>query len=311
MPIYLYGLLLALSLIWGASFLFIKLLIESYSPFTVAFLRCVFGALTLLIIMLLKKEKINFRSLPWLPLIAVGLFNSAIPWTLIPYSEAHISTSLASVLNASTPIWTLILGILIFKLSTNVFQWIGIALGFIGILVLMDMNWTAIYSQDALPILAMIAVTLCYGFASQLSKRALSGLSVYQISFMTLLIAAISTGSIALFTEPNSLAHVFEAKTFLSLIGLGTFGSGIAYLIFFHLIQKGSAEFATLVTYLVPPFAIIWGVLLLNEAISSTLIIGLLIILSGVFISSRKKRQRSSPKTQLLQDQHEKVGNMN
>lgn len=292
MPAYLYALLLALSLIWGASFLFIKILVESYNPATVAFLRCLAGSLTLLIILLFKREKFEFKSFPWIPIIAVALLNSAIPWVLISYSETYISTGLASVLNASTPLWTLIIGILVFKLSSSIYQWIGIAVGFMGIMILIDMDWSTFSADSTLPILAMLVVTLCYGTASQISKRALSNLSVYHISFMTLLIACITTGSIALFTETNSLIHVFEGTKLVALLGLGSLGSGIAYLIFFQLIQKGSAEFASLVTYLVPAFAIGWGVLLLDETLSSKLLIGLLIILAGVFISSKKKREK-------------------
>lgn len=298
MPTYLYGLLLALSLIWGASFLFIKILVESFHPATVAFLRCAVGVITLLVIMLLKKEKLQFKGLPWGPIIAVALLNSAIPWTLLPYSELHISTGMASVLNASTPIWTLIIGILVFRLTSSLYQWLGIVLGFSGILILIDLDWSSFYSQDTLAILAMIIVTLCYGTASQLSKRSLADLSVFQISLMTLLLASIVTGGTALFTETNSLVQLFEGKTILALIGLGSFGSGIAYLLFFQLIQKGSPEFASLVTYLVPPFAILWGVILLDETVSSTLLIGLGVILAGVFISSRKKKVKSSAAAQ-------------
>jgi drug/metabolite transporter (DMT)-like permease len=290
MPMLLYVLLLALSLIWGASFFFIKVLVESFGPISVAFLRCLFGLITILLILLIKREKIAFSQVPWVPVIAVGFLNTSIPWVLLAYSEMSISSSLASVLNASTPIWTLIIGIVIFKLRSNWYQFIGIMIGFVGILILVDIDYNNVFNSDSLAFVAMIIVTLCYGLSAQISKRYLQTLSVYQICAITLAIGTISSGSASVLFESPSFGLLLNLTIFWSLIGLGAIGSGIAYIIFFMLIQKGSAEFATLVTYLVPPFAILWGFLFLDETIELTLFIGLALILVGVFVSGRKKK---------------------
>lgn len=292
MPLLLYVLLGLLSLIWGASFFFIKVLLESFGPWSVTFLRCLFGVLTLLVILLIRREKIQFNHIPWKIIIVVGILNSAFPWALIAFSETRISSSMAAVLNASTPIWTLIIGLLFFRISSSIYQFIGIIIGFLGILILFDIDWSTFQMTESLAVGAMILVTLFYGISSQLSKRHLQTISVYQIAFITLTVGAITSGSAAMFFETPAWSQLADPVVFWSLIGLGSLGSGIAYIIFFVLIQKGSAEFATLVTYLVPPFAIMWGYIFLSETLTLSLFVGLFVILLGVFISGRKKKMK-------------------
>jgi len=293
MALYLYGLLFILSLIWGGSFFFIKVLVESYGPFTVAFLRCLFGVLALLPILFFLKEKIEWKKVPWKALIAVGFLNSTIPWSLIAYSEQSISSGLASVLNASTPIWTLLMGIIFFQLRSQIFQYIGIFVGFMGILILVDIDWHNLKIDNSLAVGAMLLCTLCYGLSSQICRRHFQQLSVYQTSFITLGIGTISSVIPSMALERPDLTLIATPSIFLSLLGLGVLGSGIAYILFYILIQKGSAEFATLVTYLVPPFAILWGYLFLDEAIHLSLFVGLAVILLGVYISGKKKREKA------------------
>jgi drug/metabolite transporter (DMT)-like permease len=292
MPPLLYLLLGLLSLIWGGSFFFIKVLLESFGPWSITFIRCFFGVVTLLAIILLKREKFQIKNLPWKALIIIGLLNSAIPWTLIGFSETRISSSLAAVLNASTPLWTLIIGILFFRLSATIYQFAGIVAGFCGILILVDMDWGNLELSDSLAFGAMILVTLCYGLSSQVSKRHFQSMSAYQVALITLIVGAITTGTIALFKESPVWSNLLEPSVFWSFIGLGSLGSGIAHILFFTLIKKGSAEFASLVTYLVPPFAIFWGYVFLGESLYLSLFIGLLFILFGVFISSKKKKEK-------------------
>jgi drug/metabolite transporter (DMT)-like permease len=301
MPLLLYVLLGLLSLIWGASFFFIKVLLESFGPWSITFLRCLFGVLTLLVIMLIRREKVQFNHIPWKILIIVGLLNSAFPWTLIAFSETKISSSMAAVLNASTPIWTLIIGLLFFRISSSIYQFIGIIIGFLGILILVDIDWSTFQMTESLAVGAMILVTLFYGISSQLSKRHLQSTSVYQTALITLVVGMVTSGSAAVFFETPTWNQVVDPIVFFSLVGLGSLGSGIAYIIFFALIQKGSAEFATLVTYLVPPFAIMWGYIFLSETLSLSLFVGLFVILAGVFISGRKKK---TAKVKVIEEHH-------
>lgn len=290
----LFSALAVLSLIWGTSFLFIKLLLSSMDPVVVVFGRCLFGAIVLLLIMLLSKKRINLRTLPWFKLFLVALTNNALPWILISSSETKLSSGMASIINATTPIWTLVIGALFFSSSLRRGQWIGILVGFTGIYILSDFKLGDIFSGNIIGILLMTGATLCYGIGSHLSKKYMGHLSVLETSFFTLFISAIISFFTVLFTTPESLSSFINVNTFGPFVGLGVLGSGIAYLLYYYLVKEGSAEFASLVTYLVPISAIIWGTFLLKEEIHFSMLVGLLIIFTGVFISTLKPRAKSN-----------------
>jgi drug/metabolite transporter (DMT)-like permease len=291
MPIALYGILLLLSMIWGGSFFFIKNLLSSFSPMEIAFLRSTFGLVSLLAIMIAAKKPLNFFKLPWVMLFIVGVLNSAIPWSLIAYSEKSITSSIASIFNATTPFWTVLIGVSLFRISLSMIQWLGILLGFIGIGVLVDLDWTNLNLAHLTGYGSILLATFCYGLSANLSKQYLHQLSVYQQSFGVLFSGAITSLGYLIYSGLPAVETVFRLDNILYLIGLGVFGSGVAYILFYILIQKGSAEFATLVTYMVPATAIFWGVVLLDESITTNSIIGLVLILCGVFISGIKKKQ--------------------
>ncbi|WP_242223326.1 DMT family transporter [Bacillus cereus group sp. BfR-BA-01380] len=183
----------------------------------------------------------------------------------------------------------MVLGILLFAIRSNRNQIIGLCIGFIGILILSDIHLSNVFSVNSLNFVAMLIATFCYGLATHITKRYLKEISMFQISLGTLLVGSICSGVIVLFLEePIQILTKISWHHIGALIGIGTFGSGIAYLLYFYLIQKGSPNFASISTYLVPVSAIFWGYILLNENISWRLIIGLVFILMGVYITSRK-----------------------
>ncbi|MCF6136934.1 DMT family transporter [Pseudalkalibacillus berkeleyi] len=285
----LYVALITLSLIWGTSFYFIKILVEDLGPWGIVFVRCSLGALTLLLIIFVKRKQFFVKNIPWLSLLIVGLFNALIPWGLIGISETKISSSLASIVNATTPIWTSVIGVIFFSVTLRMKQWSGVVIGFIGILILIDLNLTQLFNEDLIGMGTMIAATLCYGFSSQFTKKHLQGISVMIISLITLVVGAIGS-SVLMFISNSSidLTLITTTENLIAMVGLGVFGSGLAYLLFYYMIQEGSAEFATFVTYLVPITAMIWGWLLLDEHIPTHAIFGLILILVGVYFSTKK-----------------------
>jgi drug/metabolite transporter (DMT)-like permease len=295
MPPILYVLLGLLSIVWGGSFYFIKILVEPFGPWGVTFLRCFCGAIFLLIVLLIRRNTQGLSNPPWFKLVSIGLVNSAVPWTLIAYSETMLSSGLTSVLNASTPIWTMILGILFFRIQSSIYQWMGISLGFVGIVILMDIDLSTLNADDMLGVLAMMLTAICYGFAAHLSKKYLQQVSVYLIAFITLAASSLFAGLFMMFTRPPEISTIFELDYFAAIMGLGFFCSGLAYILYYTILQKGNAQFVTMVTYLVPPFAIGWGVLLLDEELSLSLIAGLAFILTGVYLSGRKKQPKIRP----------------
>lgn len=291
----LYGALLTLSLIWGTSFLFIKLLVEPLGAWGVVFGRCLFGTVILLLIIVFRKDWKEFKGLPLGMIILVSLLNNAIPWYLIAISETKITSSYASLINATTPIWTLIIGFIIFQNKLRLFQWLGIALGFFGIIILSDVDVTNIMDQSVVGLITMVGATLCYGFSTHLTKKYLVHVSVTMISASTLTVSTIFSFIMVLFTDTSIFTMMLEPSIFGALVGLGVFGSGIAYLLYYYCIQKGSPEFASLVTYLVPISAMIWGAIILKEEIHLSMITGFLFILGGVYVSSKKPKEKNLP----------------
>jgi drug/metabolite transporter (DMT)-like permease len=285
-----YAALISLSLIWGGSFFFIKVLLEDFGPWTIAFLRSSCGLIVVVVIMLGLRKPFGIREIPWIPMVIMSLINTAIPWALIAYSETHLSSSMASVLNATTPVWTIIVGILFFGTRSSRKQWLGIGIASIGLIILLGVNTHSIISVDSIGLICMLSATFCYAIGSQLSKRLLTGYSMYQITFGTLVSSMLGSGTMAFTTEAVSLSHLASLSNMIMIVGLGGFGSGIAYILFYYMVQQGSAEFATLVTYLVPCTALVWGYALLGENITWNLVVGLCIILGGVFVASKRQR---------------------
>ncbi|MNH81044.1 putative inner membrane transporter yiJE [compost metagenome] len=286
----LYVSLVLLSLIWGGSFFFIKNLLHDFGPWEIAFLRSTFGLLFITGYMLIMRIPFAVRQIRRVPAVIVAMINMALPWTLIGFSETRLASSMASVLNATTPIWTMVVGLVFFGSKFRRIQWFGMGIALVGLVVLVGIRPGSFLQVDMLGFGSMIAATLCYAVGSQLSKRLLGGLNMYQLTFATLLGAMIGSGILATTLESVNLSKIAVPANLFGLLGLGVLGSGVAYILFNYMVLKGSPEFATSVTYLVPATAMIWGYTLLNEPIGWSLVAGLILILGGVFIASRGGR---------------------
>ncbi len=291
----LYSALFVLSLIWGMSFLFIKVLLGVFDPWQIVFIRCLLGILTVLPLFLLSKQNINWSSIPVKKLALVGILNAGIPWGLIAWSETFLDSGYTAILNATTPIWTSMMGVFFFSIRMQWRQWIGVMVGFIGIVLLMDIDAPGLAkNQLILGIVLMLTATSCYGYSSQYAKKHLQDTTVWITASTTLLaglfLSAIMMGITGGWHLPD---NAFDQNTVLSLIGLGVFGSGLAYLLYYYMISAGSAEFATLVTYLVPVSAVMWGSILLNEKIHTIAFLGLIFIFAGVYLTGKKKRDHA------------------
>ncbi|QOR66920.1 DMT family transporter [Cytobacillus suaedae] len=296
----LYGALILLSLIWGLSFVFIETLISTAGVWGTVFLRCIAGALILLPLLLrkIRKKEIQKR-LPWKALVTVGVINAGLPWGLIALSQTNITSNTAAVLNALTPILTGLIGFFVFSILLNKMQWVGIGLGFIGILILMNFNVNELFSSQFVGIGTMLIAATCYGFATQFTRKYLKQTHVVVISTFSLLVGACVGLVGVLITDSAAFARIIETADFVfmgSVIGLGCLGSGIANLLYYYLINEGGAEFASTVTYLIPLTALLWGNVLLGEPITSNLLLGLATIFLGVYLANKKSKakQRSS-----------------
>ncbi|WP_053366042.1 DMT family transporter [Bacillus sp. FJAT-27245] len=291
----LYVSLVGLGMIWGTSFMFIKILLKTLGPAEVVFGRTFFGAAMLLAIAFAVKKSLRpLTGLPHAKLIAIALANNVLPWLLISAGETKITSSLASIINATTPIWTLLIGFLFFSAKLRKNQWIGAFIGFCGIFLLSDFGSNTFGSGNLAGILMMSGAALCYGIGSHMTKKYASGVPIFELSLYTLAFSSVASFIAMLVTGLPDASVFFSLHNIGAFVGLGAVGSGIAYLIYYYLVQKGSPEFAALVTYLAPVFAIIWGAFLLGEEIHLSMMLGLGIIFSGVYISSIKPKARTA-----------------
>lgn len=283
--------LISLSLIWGLSFVFISILGEPAGVWGTVFIRCLAGAILLLPILWFKRKDI-IKPVPWKALMVVGVTNAGLPWGLIALSQTQINSSLAAVLNAFTPIFTGILGLLFFGSVLLKQQWIGIAIGFVGILIIMQFDVSLLFGESFVGIGTMILATMCYGFSSHYARKHLKDAGIIFVTTCTLIVGAFVGGIMMLLTNADqiqTLSQNMSGEVIAAIIGLGFFGSGIAHLLFFYLMKERSPEFATSVTYLIPISAILWGYFLLKEPITLHMLIGLVVILCGVYLTTRPK----------------------
>lgn len=292
----LYGALMTLSFIWGLSFVFIELLIPAVGIGGTVFLRCIAGAAVLLPIFLYRWWKGNRPAvLPWKRLIVVGLFNAGLPWGLIALSQTSLTSNMAAVLNASTPIMTGMIGVLLFSVRLQWRQWGGIIIGFAGIILLTGFRPGEMAGESFIGVGTMLLAASCYGFVSHFTKRYLQGTDVVLLALAGLLVGGASGAVGMLWMGPDSWEQVGKMgfQTAWAVIGLGCLGSGVAHLLYYYMIEQAGAEFASMVTYLVPVTALIWGSVLLGEPVTPNLIYGLLMIFAGVYLSTKKKSHRN------------------
>ena len=284
-----YLLLGILGLIWGSSFLFIKLGVNEMPPAFVAGGRLASGLLFLLIAMRLQRLGLPQRAL-WGRLLVVAMLNNTIPWILIPWGEQHITSALASILNATMPLFTVIIAH--FATRDDRLTWLklaGIAIGFAGVVILIGADLRDLTSANALGDMAVLLACVSYGAGAVYARQNLRGedhtvLATGQLGFGLLLTAPLMLFSL------GGLQAVPSATALLAVALLGVLGSGLAYIIYYWLIERASASQVSLVTYLLPVTAVFWGAALLNETLGANTFTGLILILAGIFLVNRKGR---------------------
>ncbi|WP_409275425.1 DMT family transporter [Neobacillus sp. SCS-31] len=289
----LYASLIGLGMIWGTSFMFIKILLQTLGPAEVVFGRTFFGAAMLVAIAVATKKSMRpFMKLPHAKLLAIALANNVLPWLLISAGETKITSSLASIINATTPIWTLLIGFLFFSTKLRKNQWIGALIGFCGIFFLSDFGGDSFGAGNLAGILMMSGAALCYGIGSHMTKKYADEIPIFELSLYTLAFSSGASFIAMLVTGLPEASVFFSLPNIGAFVGLGAVGSGLAYLIYYYLVQKGGPEFSAMVTYLAPVFAIIWGAFLLGEDIHLSMLLGLAVIFAGVYISSIKSSEK-------------------
>jgi drug/metabolite transporter (DMT)-like permease len=278
--------LVVLALIWGSSFILIKKGLLGLSPIQVGSLRIIFAGLFLLIIGFNSLTKIP--SFQWKYVALTSLFGTFIPAFLFAIAQTQISSSISSILNSLTPMNTLLIGIVVFKIDYKRIQLVGVLIGLLGSALLILNGAANNPNQNYYYAILVIIASICYAINVNLIKKYLADvppLSLTTGNFAVMLLPAIA---ILFFTDISTTIHLEITQTaIVYIMVLGVVGTGIANIIFFKLIQISTPVFATSVTYLIPVVAYFWGIQD-QENINIVQIIGAAIILFGVYIASKK-----------------------
>jgi drug/metabolite transporter (DMT)-like permease len=283
------ALLFALSLIWGSSYMLIKLGLETVPPVTVAAVRITCGALALLLVMQLRGHRVPALGRAWVPFVIMAVSGSALPFSLIAWGETHITSSLTTILLGVVPVSTTLLAH--FFTPDERFtrdKLAGLAAGFVGLLVLIGPDAVAGLGHELMGQLAIICAALSYAI-SMVYARGMRHVPPLVNSACTMTAAAFIIIPFSLVLDaPWRLAPSLTSMVALAV--LGVFGTGLAALIFFRLIASAGATFTSMLNYLIPLVGIMWGALLLGEQVPPSAFLGLALILAGVALVNRRAK---------------------
>lgn len=284
----------ALGLIWGASFLFIKVGVQDMSPTVLVLVRSASGALALAVIMrVMGKPLLGDRWKSRLaPFAIMAITNALLPWVAIAWGEQHITSGLASILNSTTTLWAAILIYWVIPTERpSLVNYIGVLIGLAGVVILVTPDLSAHgLSGNVLGALAVLVASLSYAVSALFQRTKMRGMSVYEQSFGQLALTSVFAIPIA----APAIPHVHLAALSMgAIIALGVGGSGIAYLLYYYTMNTLGAVRATGVTFVVPVTAVFWGVVLLHESLSLPIVIGMAVILAGIVLTNVRQRRRA------------------
>jgi drug/metabolite transporter (DMT)-like permease len=273
--------LLALGAIWGASYMFIAIGLRDLSPAMVAFVRVALAAGVLIPVAAAQGALAGARPyIGWL--VLVGAVQVAGPFILISAGEEEISSSLAGILVASTPLWTALLAIYVdHEERSQGLRLVGVLLGFVGVGLLLGVDLGG-EGAELLGGLMVVLAALGYAIGGLLAKHRLAGMAPLGMSALVLVASSLILLPAALATAPDSFPG---AGPLAAVTTLGLLGTGIAFVIVYSLITTVGPARAWIVSYIAPGFAIFYGALLLSEEITAATIAGLALILAGSWLS--------------------------
>ncbi|MEJ7891826.1 MAG: DMT family transporter [Solirubrobacteraceae bacterium] len=276
-------LLWLLALIWGASYLFIKLGLEDLEPVFLVFVRLALGAAVLVALAASRGALAPLRG-RLRAVVVLALLQVVIPFVLLTYGEDRIASSLTGILVAASPIFTAVLVTLGVGQEARIAPWAlgGIGVGMAGVALLFGVDLTG-SSSEALGGLMILGTALGYSLGALYLRRSLLGIPPLGVAAGSMTTATLMVLPVALFQLPDTLPSLKAAG---SVVVLGVLGTGFAFWIFYTLIAEVGASRAAVVAYLAPGFAVGYGALFLNEPITAAAIVGLVLILAGSWLAA-------------------------
>ncbi|MFF8788054.1 DMT family transporter [Streptomyces sp. NPDC015125] len=283
-----------LSLVWGFSFLFIKVGTQGFAPLQVTLGRVAFGALVLLIIVVIKRERLPRSPRVWAHLTVAAFFLNALPFSLFAYSELTIPSTLAGICNATSPLWGMALSVIALSEDRPSRRRVaGLGLGFLGVLTVLG-AWQGFAGTDLTGTAMALGASLSYAIGWIYVRRTLAGVphSHLSLSSAQLLLA---TAQLAVVTPLFTTAPAgYPVIPLLAVFALGALGTGLAFLIQYGLVAEIGPTTAQMVTYFIPVIATAAGVALLHEQLSWNTPVGALVVLAGAALTQSKPRPSTS-----------------
>ena len=274
--------LLILAAVWGGSFLFIRYAAPELGVFPIIWLRVAISSLLLLPLLIWHKQvKLLWQHAG--AMLLVGVFSAAIPFVLIAWSLLSITAGLASILNATTPIFTALIGVWWLRDRLTGSQWLGLLIGFIGVIVLALDKADFKSGGSGWAIVAMLSATLCYGISTHFTKRYLANVPALVNTVGSQISATIVLTPLAYWSMPD---HIPTLNAWCAVLLLAALCTAFAYLIFFRLIAILGASKAVTVTFLIPVFGVLWGDLFLHESVNAAMLIGGSIVVVGTSLAT-------------------------
>lgn len=278
-------LLITLAALWGPSFLFIKVAVEEIPPLTLVLGRVSIGAAFLLLVLLLQRRRLPVDRRLWGHLAVIALLHNALPWVLLSWGEQYIDSALASILNGTTPLFTIVLAHFLVegdRITSS--KLLGVLLGFAGLFLLILPSLRGGVQASTWGLIAVTAAAALYGVAIIYSRQHLRGLPPLVAPASQLLLATLYMLPLAVIIDRPWTLPTPSAAALGSLVALGIMGTGLAFIVYYRLIESADSTYVSMVTYVIPVFGVILGVLVLNEQLTWYALAGFALILLGVMV---------------------------
>ena len=293
-----WGLLALLSLLWGGSFLCVGIAVQELPVLTIIALRVSLAALVLWGIALFSGHQLPRGRKTWQAFLALGLLNNVIPFGLIVFGQQTIGAGLAAILNATTPLWTVLIAALFLadeRFSKQ--KLFGVLLGLVGVIVMVGPDSLAGISRNLGAQLAVLGATLSYAFASVFGRRfAAAKISPLHTALGQVTASSFILVPLALMIDTPWASALPSQATIFAILGLAVLSTAGGYLLFFNILERAGATNVSLVTLLIPPSAIAMGMLFLEETLQGIHFIGLALIILGLLSLQGRLFRLSRPK---------------
>ena len=289
------GVLLLLGSVWGASFLFIKVVVEETSPLALVEGRITFGALAIVAVMALRRRPVSLSPRLGAKVAGLAVLTNIVPFFLISWGEIHIESGTASVLNSTMPLFTaLFAGLLLVDERLTWVRLSGLLVGFLGVIILAGGDITNVTDSSVLGQMAVVGAAACYGAGAVYVRILLRSEDPLNLTGLQLVVGALILGPV-LFAVDGVPNYNLSLEAWLSLITLGVLGTGLAYVAYLWLLGTVGAVRTSLVTYVIPIVGLILGWAVLGESFGINTIAGSGLIILGVTAVIQRREPLSHP----------------